>query len=276
LGFRELWDVANTLIGGKMRRVKKAYIRMSNSPWLILLLCFALSNFAYGQDPYDPGARDTLWIGENGKAFGAADRSFPVPVEIFNDQALGTIFLTLRVQQLSTFAKMDSVSFTDRLAGDSVLEARAFEFEGIDGISPDSFFVFVQTFQFYCLPPGSGCILNLWFTADSTGVLAIDTCHFGPTFYNGLLFGHCNPDWYWIPVFVSDTVEIRECGDVNQDNEIRLSDVVYLINYVFKSGPEPIPIALMGDVNEDNLIDIIDIVFLINYLFQDGPAPCCF
>jgi hypothetical protein len=258
-----------------MERSQKVKSKILISTIGVFVLCFVLSGLAYGQDPNDPGAPDTLWIGQNGKAFGAADRSFPVPVEIFNDGALGTILLTLRVQEVSTFAKMDSVSFIDRLACDSVLEARAFEFEGIDGISPDSFFLFVHTFQFYCLPPGSGCILNLWFTADSTGVLAIDTCRFGPTFYDGLLFGDCNPDWYWVPVFVSDTVEIRECGDVNQDNEVGLSDVVYLINYVFKSGPEPIPIALMGDVNEDNNIDIVDVVFLINYLFKSGPRPRC-
>ncbi len=77
----------------------------------------------------------------------------------------------------------------------------------------------------------------------------------------------------WVPVFVSDTIEIRECGDVNQDDEVGLSDVVYLINHVFRSGPEPVPTVLLGDVNEDNNIDIIDVVFLINYLFRSGPEP---
>jgi parallel beta-helix repeat protein len=61
-------------------------------------------------------------------------------------------------------------------------------------------------------------------------------------------------------------------GDVNDDEEISVSDVVYLINYLFKGGPAPDPIWA-GDVNCDDNVDIIDIVYLINYLFRSGPRP---
>jgi len=62
-------------------------------------------------------------------------------------------------------------------------------------------------------------------------------------------------------------------GDVNDDKEIGLSDVVYLINYLLRSGPPPIPDLQTGDMNCDNNVDLIDAVYLINYLFRGGPAP---
>lgn len=63
-------------------------------------------------------------------------------------------------------------------------------------------------------------------------------------------------------------------GDVNCDVNIGLTDVVYLINYAFKSGPEPC-ILEAGNVNCDWFTDTADIVFLINYLFKSGPKPEC-
>lgn len=62
-------------------------------------------------------------------------------------------------------------------------------------------------------------------------------------------------------------------GDANGDGNINVSDVVYLINYLFIGGPAPDPIA-RGDVNRDNFVNVTDVVYLINYLFIGGPSPC--
>ncbi|KPL03279.1 MAG: hypothetical protein AMJ73_07500 [candidate division Zixibacteria bacterium SM1_73] len=64
------------------------------------------------------------------------------------------------------------------------------------------------------------------------------------------------------------------CGDVNTDGLIDLDDVVYLMNYLFRDGPPPVPILQAGDVNLDGVINSADVVFLINYLFKGGPPPC--
>ena len=61
-------------------------------------------------------------------------------------------------------------------------------------------------------------------------------------------------------------------GDVNNDRVVNGADVVYLINYLFISGPSP-DIFGSGDVNGDSVINAADIVYLINFLFIGGPPP---
>ncbi len=70
-------------------------------------------------------------------------------------------------------------------------------------------------------------------------------------------------------------------GDANRDGKKTVSDVVFLINYLFKGGPAPVPVDL-GDVNFCNQNPpvppgqptVADVVYLVNYLFKGGPAPC--
>jgi hypothetical protein len=65
------------------------------------------------------------------------------------------------------------------------------------------------------------------------------------------------------------------CGDANQDAIVDIGDVVYLINYVFYSGAEPLSNSRCNDVNTDGVVDIGDIVYLINYVFYGGAEPNC-
>ena len=63
------------------------------------------------------------------------------------------------------------------------------------------------------------------------------------------------------------------CGDANGDAAVNISDAVYLIAYIFSSGPAPNPPAA-GDANCDSAVNISDAVFLIAYIFAGGPTPC--
>jgi hypothetical protein len=63
-------------------------------------------------------------------------------------------------------------------------------------------------------------------------------------------------------------------GDANGDRVIDISDVVYLLNYLFIHGPAPVPMAA-GDATCDGVVDVSDVVYLLNYLFVSGPAPGC-
>jgi hypothetical protein len=58
------------------------------------------------------------------------------------------------------------------------------------------------------------------------------------------------------------TVGSFVCGDPNRDNLITVSDVVFLIDYLFKEGSEPYPLA-SADVNLDQKVTVSDVVYLI-------------
>lgn len=62
-------------------------------------------------------------------------------------------------------------------------------------------------------------------------------------------------------------------GDVNETNTITSADIIYLVGYVFKSGPAPLPEWQAGDVDASGAVTSADIVYLVNYVFRDGPPP---
>ncbi|MDX9858074.1 MAG: hypothetical protein RBT76_09800 [candidate division Zixibacteria bacterium] len=81
-------------------------------------------------------------------------------------------------------------------------------------------------------------------------------------------------------VFVQDgslLVLCRECGNVNGDAEglVDLSDLIYLVNFLFLGGPPP-PNMGNASVNCDanNDVDLSDLIYLVNFLFLGGPEPC--
>jgi hypothetical protein len=63
------------------------------------------------------------------------------------------------------------------------------------------------------------------------------------------------------------------CGDANNDELVTISDAVYLVNFIFSSGPAPDPMAA-GDANCDSLVTISDAVYLVLFIFGGGPTPC--
>jgi hypothetical protein len=62
-------------------------------------------------------------------------------------------------------------------------------------------------------------------------------------------------------------------GDVNKDGNLNISDVIYMINYLFKGGPKPIEFTSQLDVNCDGETNVSDVIYTINYLFKGGLAP---
>jgi hypothetical protein len=62
-------------------------------------------------------------------------------------------------------------------------------------------------------------------------------------------------------------------GDCNADDIVNASDIIYLVNYIFKSGPAPV-ILLHGDVNCSDVINSADIIYMVSYVFKSGPSPC--
>jgi len=63
-------------------------------------------------------------------------------------------------------------------------------------------------------------------------------------------------------------------GDANcSGGNPNLSDIVYLINYIFKGGARPC-IGRLGDANcSGGAPNLADAVYLVNYVFKSGAAP---
>ncbi len=60
-------------------------------------------------------------------------------------------------------------------------------------------------------------------------------------------------------------------GDVNDDGDIDVADVVTINEYLFAGGTLSCP--NMADVNDDGGINISDSVYLSNYLYNGGEPP---
>jgi len=59
-------------------------------------------------------------------------------------------------------------------------------------------------------------------------------------------------------------------GDLNLDGQTNLSDLIWLVNYVFKGGPPPDPELWIGDVNADCKVNLADIIYYVNFVFKGG------
>jgi len=80
-------------------------------------------------------------------------------------------------------------------------------------------------------------------------------------------------------VFATDVS--AKAGDANgSGGNPNLTDIIYLVNYIFKGGPKPDP-SCRGDANASGgNPNLADIIYLVNYVFKGGPSPiksgvCC-
>lgn len=64
------------------------------------------------------------------------------------------------------------------------------------------------------------------------------------------------------------------CGDIDGDGTIAITDITYLIAYMFRAGPEP-PILAAADLNGSTQIEVNDLTALIAFMFRSGPEPTC-
>ncbi|MDF1544042.1 MAG: hypothetical protein P1R58_02935 [bacterium] len=69
------------------------------------------------------------------------------------------------------------------------------------------------------------------------------------------------------------------CGDVNCDGGhlADISDLTYMVEFLFGGGPAPCDPIERGDLNcsgGGTPVDISDLTYMVDYLFGGGPAPC--
>jgi hypothetical protein len=61
-------------------------------------------------------------------------------------------------------------------------------------------------------------------------------------------------------------------GLIDSNEAVDLTDPVYLLNYLFASGPPP-SCPKAADVNDTGNLDLTDAVYLLGHLFLGGPPP---
>jgi hypothetical protein len=119
-----------------------------------------------------------------------------------------------------------------------------------------------------------------WYSVNSGGAGAVSSASYrvglsagqeadglvsGSTYRIGLGF------WYGVD---QAACPIALTGDADGSAAVKLSDVIYLVNYVLKAGAAPVPCAAAGDVNCDGQVKLSDVTYLVNYVLKAGPAPC--
>ena len=62
-------------------------------------------------------------------------------------------------------------------------------------------------------------------------------------------------------------------GDVDNDDQLDVSDITALIDFLYQTHTPPFPSVLLGDCNCNSVIDISDIAHLISYFYLSGPPP---
>jgi hypothetical protein len=147
----------------------------------------------------------------------------------------------------------------------------------VNEVSPDTIGI-GGTATYHGLPPGPlQHMVSIHFKANlpslGEGSLWLDTAKVLPG--GGNIFVDWNGNVV-TPSYSSSTpwTILAMCGDADADGSVGLADAIYLVNYIFKSGPPP-PVALMANVNCDSGISLADVVYLIDYIFKSGEPPCC-
>jgi len=79
---------------------------------------------------------------------------------------------------------------------------------------------------------------------------------------------------YSTSLFQYNCTEDYVAGDYDDNGEIDIADLTYLINFIINEGPAPIGGAGRADSNCDNYINVSDIVYFMNYIFGSSDEPC--
>lgn len=223
----------------------------------------------------DPDVADTLKI-DTSTAF--AGGSANIPIYFTNDEPLSGIEVT--VAWGSPEVTVDSFSFVGgRLAGYS-----ATGWAPIDSGLSIYFIAFDDL-----VPPGDGLLGTIHFGYLSTidpQLVTVDTSTISTSqIVYSTVFSN---DFYepFIPQVISGSLDIQAGGcclgdrgniDNSPDDVVDISDLVYLIDFMFIGGPAPV---CLGEANLDgdplDVIDISDLVYLVDYMFLGStpPPPC--
>ena len=238
---------------------------------LILLVILSSCTLFGKDDPLDLSLPDTVRIGCPIAACSmSAGDSIGVPIYLWNDEYVGAVSLAFTYDG----ELVEATSWS--LSGSVIPPA-------VQSWSSVGFFPQENRFKFYwsdhtgfsnSIPSTQGSrgllLGTVYFRAlvtSPSGVIDIDSVSF-PV---GSRFSLA---WQPISSFVPNYVDCGQSdlllgshSDLNGDGMSTLSDIMFLVDFLFRGGPAPQP-AAFADVNCDGRVNLVDAVFLVQQILQ--------
>ncbi len=219
----------------------------------------------------EPGFPDTVWIQSETLIVGIPST---ILVGVTSDEPITGLAVNL---EWDGFAKLgvdnQNCKFTEEI--DSIFWGTKVHHAYTNAGNPDTFqfYAWRNTTESVSLPPGRTPIISIALTPMWAGTADFRLANWHNRSQSMLTTENHKAI---LPVLSGGHVIVLAYlpGDATQDGKVDVADVVYLINYLYKNGPIPLP-QDAADANCDGSIDIGDVIYLINYLFKGGPAPSC-
>lgn len=198
---------------------------------------------------------------------GTATDKLVCPVRLKNFAPVNRILLPVRYGGNMNIA-LDSISI-------ALYRAAAFQSINILSSIPSSQLFTVELKNEGAIPPlpaGDDILFQLHFRyvepPPVVGLNVVDTTRYSSYIYDAV----SSYGVYQLAVKAGD-LEVAGGlrGDADLNGTITVSDIVYLIDYMFNTGQHP-PLY-NGDANGDGIITISDAVYLIQFIFGSGPPP---
>ncbi len=230
---------------------------------LLVILVLLLAEIGSAQDP---GIRDTVRFGDWGVYLPCPPCSgiATVPIFAYHDESIAGMEIRL---QWAGPIEVSKIVLTSEIDSHFPNQTKL-----IDTTANEIFIDLGLAFG-PALPAGARNIGYLIITVKDTGTVSIDT--FSSVFNPAIVFMIQNGDLV-LPSFSKAQVYLTpqniKPGDANGDGQTSITDIVYFVNYIFRSGPPPVN-EKMADVTLDCAVNIEDLIFLVNYIFKSGPKP---
>jgi hypothetical protein len=233
----------------------------------LILLC----NDAKGQpvifDVATDRGNDTLYVGEPSVISCAVDpqgrpmygMTLPLEIGFSNGNIIGaspgTAFVN--VIQVGTFVPLAVVPW-DQLSGND----------------PDTLLVaFISSDTPDPLSPMD--VVRIGFQPQDTGLILVDTTLIPPANVLAAFdsLGLHAVEWNSDPITVLPCPNVL--GDVNQDGVVTSSDIIVLVQCVFKCGPGFFDVLDLGNVDCGLSTTAADVIRIVNFVFRDVDLPFC-
>lgn len=215
---------------------------------------------------------DTLIAGVEGSILFRADSSegwnayafsWPLLWTFSNGNVVGSLIESANVQY-----SPQSLSVFESIMWDSAYGAAATD--------PDTTLLILLNFGGSPDWTSSSEVWRLKFIPLDTGRITVDSAFVPPSTPMAVVDAYGSVDFTWEPktIVVVSYCAVQITGDTNANGSITASDIIELVNFLFKGGPTPRPCEAGGDVDCSSTVDSSDIISLVGYVFK-GSAPLC-